>query len=366
VKFVSPLHELQKSVQAVQRAIPGSSTMPILLGILFEAKNGKLTLTGNNIELGIRCSFPVDIEQEGTVILPGRLFGDIVRKLNNSVVTIQKDDIADQVKIQAGNVVYNINHMQPFDFPALPIHECDFSFTMPTTVFKTLAEQVAFAAGDDESRRFLSSVCLDFKGSTLVAVATNTFRLALKEVNIQSDFSKAEQILIPAKILTEISRIVDFESEIKVSVGKRKIFFEVGNTYIASRLIDEDYIDYPRIIPSKFQTRLLVNRIALLEATERVHLLSDKAIRFSVNDGVCNIMANEPTLGYAKEDVHVAQSGENMDIAMNARYVIDALKSMETEEVEIDLIDSIRPVVIRQKDDTKYIQLIMPVRIKEG
>lgn len=366
MKFISPLHELQKNVQAVQRAIPGTSTMPILLGILIEAKEGQLILTGNNIELGIRCSFSVDIEQEGAVVLPGRLFGDIVRKLNSSVVTIQKDNIADQVKVQAGNGVYYINHMQPVDFPALPIHECDFSFSIPAAVFRTLTEQVAFAAGDDESRRFLSSVCLDFKGSTLVAVATNTFRLALKKVNIESDFSKPEQILIPAKILTEVSRIVDSDSEIKVSVGKRKIYFEVGNIYIASRLIDEDYIDYPRIIPSKFQTKLIANRIALLEATERVNLLSEKAIRFSVNDGICNVSANDPALGQANEDVHVLQNGDNMDIAINARYVIDALKSMETEEVEVNLIDSIRPVVIKQKDDDRYIQLIMPVKIKEG
>lgn len=366
MKFTAPIHELQKSIQAVQRAVPGSSTMPILLGVLIEAKEGELILTGNNIELGIRCSIPADVAKEGAVVLPGRLFSDIVRKLNSPVVTVEKDDIADQVKITAGNAVYFINHMQPLDFPALPVHECDFSFSMPTTVFKTLTEQVAFAAGDDETRRFLSSVCLDFKGSVLIAVATNTFRLALKEVNIESDFSKPEQILIPAKTLTEISRIIDSETEIKVSVGKRRVYFEIGNIYIVSRLIDEDYIDYPRIIPSKFQTKVIANRLALLEATERINLLSEKAIKLSLNDGVCHVSANDPTIGQANEDLDVLQKGDNIDIAINARYMIDALRVMETEEVEIHFIDSIRPVVIKQKDDDKYIQLIMPVKIKEG
>ena len=139
---------------------------------------------------------------------------------------------------------------------------------------------MAFAAGEDEASRFLSAVCFDFKGSTLTAVATNTFRLAIKEVNIDSDFSKPEQILIPAKIVSEISRIIDAESEIRISVGKRKIYFEVGTIYIVSRLIDEDYIDYARLIPTQFQTKLVINRNAFLEAIERVSLLSEKAIRF--------------------------------------------------------------------------------------
>jgi DNA polymerase-3 subunit beta len=366
MKFTASLYELQKSVQAVQRAVPGSSTMPILLGILIEAKDGKLTFTGNNIELGIRSSCPADIEQEGDIVLPGKLLNDILRKLNDSFVVFEKDDSVDQVKIKAGNAVYWINHMQATDFPALPVHECEFSFSMPSVIFKSITEQVAFAAGEDEARRFLSAVCFDFKGSTLTAVATNTFRLAIKEVNIDSDFSKPEQILIPAKIVSEISRIIDAESEIRISVGKRKIYFEVGTIYIVSRLIDEDYIDYARLIPTQFQTKLVINRNAFLEAIERVSLLSEKAIRFSIQNGVCNILANDPAFGQVNENMAIVQDGKDIDIAINVRYVIDALRAMETEEINVNFIDNIRPVLIKQKDDDRYIQIIMPVKIKEG
>ncbi|NLY77128.1 MAG: DNA polymerase III subunit beta [Tissierellia bacterium] len=356
---------LASHISIVQRGISARSTLQILDGILLEAYNGKLKLTSTDLEIGIETHLDCNVIEEGSIVINSRIFGDIIRKLPNSIISIEVKD--NNINIKCESSEFNILGSNPFDYPELPKLIDEDSFRIPGDLFKNAIKKTVFATAKDETRPILTGVLLEIEGNKCSFVSLDGYRLALSNLSISTD--KDIRVIIPGRVLEELSKILgDDEEEVKISTSAGNIIFNLGDTIVTSRLLEGQFLNYKDIIREEHDTRIEVNRKSLQDSLERASLLAkeEKAnlVKLNIQDNEVIVKSNTE-IGNVYEKIESKQEGDNVNIAFNSKYLLDGIKVIDSEEIELSFMGSLNPCIIKPVDDKNYTYLVLPVRLAQ-
>ncbi len=367
--------ELAAGVAAVQRAVSSRTTLPILSGVLIETTPEGLRLVGTDLELSVETFIPVSFSVQAAMVLPARYLGEIVRRLPEREVKVAFDGARRVATICSGKAVYDINSMEPAEFPLFPQVEGNVWWKIPGKDLAQSVRQTAFAAATDENRPFLTGVLVAWDGGEVKLVATDTFRLALRKVQADGDGKADEspavrQMIVPARAFAEVGRIVQGEGdEVEIYASPNQVAFKCRKTTIVSRLIDGQFPNYERVIPRGWKSRMVVDRVRLMDAVERVAVLGKDefgTVRLGFGGDTVTISANAPEVGTAFEEVGVAgNEGEKGETALRSRYLLDVLRAVDDEELALEATGPVSPVVLKHAgaEAGDYLYLIMPVTV---
>ena len=349
--------DLSKHINIAQKGISSRTTLQILDGILLEAKNNKLKLTGTDLEISIETYVDCEIEQEG---------GIVVNKLPSAPIYIKVDE-TNNINIKCENSEFNILGNSPQEYPDLPIILESNSFELPKDLFKTAIRQTVFATTQDETRPSLTGVLIEIANSKISFVALDGYRLALRKLPINSNIDM--KIIIPGRALNELNKILDDnEEDIKIASAPGHVIFNVGDTVVYSRLLEGQFFNYREIIRKDHKTSVVVNKKFFQDSLERASLLAkeEKAnlIKLSVMDEEILIKSNSE-IGNVNEKIIAKSNGENINIAFNSRYILEGIKIIDAEEIELNFMGSLNPCIIKPVDEDNYTYLVLPVRLAQ-
>lgn len=367
MKITCAKDKLNYAVQAVQKAVASKTPLPILTGIYLSAKNGKLELQATDYEIGISCTIEAEVHEPGDTVLSGKYFQEMVRKLPGDTVQLESSKEDRTIKINSNFSQFNLLSLPAEEYPVLKRPTGDNLFTVKDEVLKDLIKKTVFACSTDEARPIFTGGLLEADQDGIRMVATNTHRLALKKADADPAANPIKMI-IPAKILNELARVLNYEEPMDVTVYwlKNQVMFVFDDIYIISRLIEGQFPDYNKVIPASFNTTVKINTSDFLDAVERVSLLARDGeyniIKFAFGGDMVTITSNNPDIGKAYETVAAQISGNDLEIAFNAKYVTDILKNINSEEMTFALNTPLSPARIKPLDDDNYTYIITPVR----
>lgn len=365
MKFKVNQRELSKHINIVQKSISSRTTLQILDGILIEAKNNKLKLTGTDLELSIETFIDCEILEKGSIVVNSRIFGDIVKKLENDMITITVDKTTINIKCQ--NSEFNISGNPGEDYPDLPLVVERDSFNISMDIFKTVIRKTVFSTTTDETRPTLTGVLVELENGFISFIALDGYRLAFKKLPINSDAET--KMIIPGRSLNEINKILDEkEEDLKISVAPSHIIVNLGDTTIYSRLLEGPFFNYKDIIRSEHKTIVRVNRQDFQNSLERASLLAkqEKAnlVKLSLIDNKLNIKSNTE-VGNVFESIDAETDGEDVNIAFNSRYILEGIKAIDDEEIRLNFMGSLNPCIINGIEEENYTYLVLPVRLAQ-
>lgn len=355
--------DLSKCISIVQKGISSKSTLPILSGILLEAEEGKLKLTGTDLEIGIKSSIDCDIIEEGSIVITSRIFGDIVRKLPDLPIDINVKD--NNVHIICGNSKFNLIGQPSIDYPQLPeIFEGSY-FEIPKDLLKSMIRQTIFAAAQDETRPILTGALFETSNNSASLVAIDGYRLAVKKVPVS--VNEDIKVVIPAKTLNEVNKILeDDDAEVKISCTQGNVIFNFGDTIITSRLLEGQFLNYNDIIRNEYKLKIRVKTRDLQECLERASLLAregkNNLVKLDISDDRLIITSNSE-IGNVYEELPIKLEGNDIKIAFNSKYILEGIKAIDSEEIVMDMISNVNPCIIRPVEDNSYTYLVLPVRL---
>ncbi|MBO1514965.1 DNA polymerase III subunit beta [Metabacillus bambusae] len=376
MKFIIQRDQLVQSVQDVMKAVSSRTTIPILTGIKIVANSEGVTLTGSDSDISIESFIPVEedgneiveIQQSGSVVLQARFFSEIVKKLPMDIVEIEVGN-QHSTMIRSGKAEFSLNGLDAEEYPHLPQIEEENMFKIPTDLLKAMIRQTVFAVSTSETRPILTGVNWKLENSELICIATDSHRLALRKAAINTESQSLYNVVIPGKSLSELSKILDDTSDlVEIVITENQVLFKAKNLLFFSRLLDGNYPDTSRLIPSESKTNMTINSKEFLQAIDRASLLAKEArnnvVKLStITDGMIEISSNSPEIGKVSEEIQSSEiQGEELKISFSAKYVMDALKALEGTEIIINFTGAMRPFVIRTTQDDSMLQLILPVR----
>lgn len=370
MRFTTTKENLFRGISIVQRAVAPKSPHPALSGLLLEADRGGLRLTGTNLDLCIRCTVPIDGTdcQPGSIVLPARYLADIVRRLPDGLVNFLADLSSYNAALKYGRSQARLNGMDPADFQAEPSMVPKAELTLETGLLQNAVKQVVYAAGTDDLRPIFTGVLLEVADQELRMVATDTHRLAMHRARLPGEQAQLTNIIVPAKALSELARILSHteEEQVTVTMAENFVSFAVGGVQLLSRLIDGQYPDYRQVIPTAHRSRIARLETAVLApAVERAATLSlDDApiVSFTVEADLLTATADSQ-VGSVREEIPVKHEGERIALTLNATYILDALRGAAGEAVALEFNGPIGPLVVRPHDDGDYLALVLPVRL---
>lgn len=357
------------------KAISPRTTLPILNGIKLEVKEDHLLLTGSDSEISIEITIPTEINNEeileisetGTVVLSGRFFVDIIKKLSGNFVQLETND-AFQTKITASQSEFNLSGNDPDQYPLLPEVNDEESIILPSAVLKTIINQTNFAVSLSETRPVLTGVNWQFDDKGIQFTATDSHRLALRRLEGDQFGMDSMHAIIPGKSLNELNKIInDSDEEVEIHFSQNQVLISYGNMRFISRLLEGNYPDTSRLFPENYETKVTVNNGEFYHAIDRVSLLAreggNNVIRMSVENGNVALSSNSPEVGTVHEDISTGNvEGENLKISFNSRYMMDALKAINDDEVTIEFFGTMRPFTLKAAESDAVVQLILPIR----
>lgn len=361
MKFRCDRDDLSEALQIVQRGVSSRPGIPALTGVLLEsADDGTLTLTTTDLEVSARLSIAVQVQEAGTALVPARLLGDTVKSLSEAPVDFETDQ--SQAHIRCAAYEGALRLLPVDDFPGLQ-EPSGTAISVEPAAFAEAVAQVSRAASKDEARPVLTGVLLEISREGVVLVATDSYRLAVRDLVATAD-GEAKAI-VPERALTEAGRAaVDQKAGVEASVNASQIAFRVGSLTLTSRLIEGEFPNYRQLLPETVESRLTISRQQLLEAVRRVGLLARDTtpVRLEFNALGVKLSSSSPDLGQAVETVEARYEGEDLVAAFNPQYLVDGLTAATGESVRIDVRDGLKPGVIRgETDELTY--LVMPVRL---
>ena len=373
MKIICEKEKLLKGINSVVRGVATKTTMPILEGILIQTNNNELKLTTYDLELGIEYIIECNVLEEGNTVVNATMFCEIIRKLPDTEIKIELNENKLLV-IECEGSLYKLSTMNPEEFPELPKIEIENSINMDQTVLKNMIRKTIFAVSIEENRPIFTGCLFEVINNSLNVVAIDGFRMGWvsNSLNIQINNFKA---VIPGKTLNEVNKIIlDSFENIKIGVSKNQAVFEMENCKIVTRLLEGEFLNYASVIPSNWETRILVNKNNLQNCFERVSLISSSSIekekkypvKISIDVGKILISCTNQT-GDAKEEIYTQTEGKALEIGVNPKYFLDALKVIEDEEIFIEFGTNISPCVIKPIEDLSknYTYMILPIRMKE-
>jgi DNA polymerase-3 subunit beta len=385
VKFRCERDALSEAIGSAGRAVASrSGALPILSGLLVHSGADEIQLAGSDLELTIRVSAPAEIDQEGAAVLPARLFGDIVRSLEPGAVSVDVGE--DEARIESGRSKFSLRVLAAEDFPRLP-EVAGSGVRMDTTALAEALRQVIPAASRDDARPILTGVLLVSEGAGLRLVATDSYRLGVRDLpgesvlaaHLAGAAAEGRNVLVPAKALGELQRLLGSgggpgsaaapgtENTVELSFSDRDACFDTGRARVSTRLIEGQFPNYQQLIPSGYPNRLVVAREALIEAVKRVRLIGrdrDNApIRLTMTPSEFKLSTIVHDVGEANEELDAKYEGTETTIAFNPEFLLDGLGAISTEEVSLETLDTSKPAIVRSADGGDFLYLLMPVRV---
>lgn len=364
MKFTCHKHKLQEGILVTQKAITGKTTMPILEGIYIKAENEGLTLIGSDVDISIETVVEADVQKTGVVVIDSKIFGEIIKKLPDSDITIEVVE-NNTIQITCEKSVFNVVYMNADEYPELPSIDKDNNIKIKQDILKNMIKSTSFAIAQDETRPILQGVLVEIKDKNINLVALDGYRLAIKSEFIENNIDV--EVVIPGKTLNEVYRILeDNDSTIDITFTNNHILFNLNKTKIISRLLEGKFVNYKSLLPEEFKILVTVKRQELQNSIERASLMAKEGnsslIRLSIQDDTL-ILTSNSQLGNVREEVEINLQGESIEIAFNARYLLDVLKRMEEEEISLQLTSSVSPCIIKNQNTESYKYLVLPVRL---
>jgi len=362
MKFNVEKDLLLSAIQTVQNVITPKSALPILSNILMEIQGDKLRLTATDLDIGISCVIPVNIQEVGAITIPAKRFGDIVRELPSDKisVTTKKNNL---VAIETESCQFKIMGLAREEFPKLPEFKDKEVIKLEQITLKEMLGLTSFAVSFDESRYILNGILFQISKNNLVMVATDGKRLSIVERKLKNDADREIRIIVPIKTIHELNRNLKEEGELSLILGDNQVLFDLGSIVVISRLIEGEFPDYRQVIPPVSENKMRVAREQLLLAVKRAALLSTpdyQAVKFELFKNKLVVSKSTPDIGESREEVAVEYQGKEMAIGFNPGYVIDVLKNLQAEKLEMELNDSEKPGVIRTNG---HVYIVLPMRL---
>ena len=363
MKFRCDGLELSEAINMVSKAISNKTTSQILEGIKLVCADDKLVLTATDLEMSVEKTIKAEVESSGETVVPGRLFGEYIRKLTNEQIECELNE-KNQLRIAYTDSEGVLQCMEISEFPQIKEVEKTNFFEITKENFKSLINNVFYAVAQDDSRPILKGILIETAGNSVKAVAVDGCRLSIankKLENSTTDFN----IIVPGKNINEIVKMMDNEGNIKVFVHSNNIMVDLGDTIVVNRLIDGQFINYRQIVPKEFSTVVTINKEQLEDAIDRASVLSridkNNLVKFDIKEKNLMLTSNSE-IGNTKENITVGVKGNDLNISFNSKYFSDCLRVIDNSYVKMNLNSAIQPCVITPCEGDDFMFLILPVR----
>lgn len=366
MKFRCERDVLGEALGAAARAVSSrGGSLPVLSGVRLDLHGDELTLTGSDLDLTISVTIPVAAEGSGVIVLPARLVSEIVRALEPGAVEIESEE--SEVRITAGRSQFSVRLMPAEEFPQLP-EPSDGGVTLTAEQFSEALRQVVPAASADDARPILTGVLLTSEGDGLRLVATDSYRLAIRDLPGASVLEEGQRVLVPSRALSELQKLLGDAEEITLRLGERDASFELDGVRLTTRLIEGEFPNYQSLIPSSHPNRLTVGREVLLDAVRRVRIMARESsqatpVRLVQRPDSLELMAVSQEHGQAHEEIDAKYEGAELTVAFNPDFLIAGTEATTGDEISLESIDALKPALVRSAENPDFLYLLMPVRV---
>jgi len=362
MKFKVEKEVLLSAIQTVQNVITTKATLPILSNILIETQGNELRLTATDLDIGISCVIPVDIQEQGAITVPAKRFSDIIKELPIESVSVATKK-NNQINIESELCQFKIMGLAKEEFPKLPEFKDKEVIKISQVLFKEVLDLTSFAVSVDETRYILNGILFKINKNNITLVATDGKRLAVVEKKLNYTSEKDLSIIVPIKTIHELNRNLKEDGEVSVILGSNQVLFDLGRVVIISRLIEGEFPDYKQVIPPPAENKMRINREQFLLAVKRAALLATpdyQAVKLEVFKNKVVVSKSTPDVGESREELGVVYQGRELAIGFNPVYLIDVLKNLNDETIDLELTDSEKPGVIRING---YVYIVLPMRL---
>lgn len=363
MKLICSKANLLSGVQTVSKAVPNKTTMSILECILVDATRGSITLTANDMELGIETTIDGQILEKGIIALDAKIFLEIVRKLPDNDIVIETD-ASYKTTITCEKAKFNIIGKSGEDFSYLPVIEREDSIIVSQFTLKEVIRQTIFSISDNDNNKLMTGELFDINGNMLKVVSLDGHRISIRKIELKDSY-EPKKVVVPGKTLNEVSKILPggADSDVSIFFTPKHIVFEFDQTTVVSRLIEGEYFRIDQMLSSDYETKVKVNKRVLLDCIDRATLLvkegDKKPIIINITDESMELKINS-SVGSMKEEIDIEKGGKDLMIGFNPKFLIDALRVIDEEEVELYMVNPKAPCFIKNQEES-YIYLILPV-----
>src|SRR6266513_563968 len=360
--------ELLAQLQTVTRVASTRSAVQALSGVMIAApEDADPELRATDMDIGLRAPLRCEVQRHGSAVLPARLLLDVTRSLSADETSLEVRSSEQDVELICGSAIFHLRLLRAEDFPTLPEPSAETRIVLPAEAFVATVTRVSRSASRDETRPVLTGILMSASAQELRMVATDSYRLSVKETQLQQPLQGSLEANVPARALQELVRISQQEAsdEVAVSVGKNQVVFELGHMVLSSRLIDGQFPNYRQLLPESVEHELRLATAEVTDVVRRVSLLAQKnaPLRLSFSEGSLTVSARTPDVGEASEAIPVPFQGEQFEIGFNPEFLRDGLESVEADELVLKLISPLRPGLIESPDSEDFLYLIMPIRL---
>jgi DNA polymerase-3 subunit beta len=371
MKLTCDRSALVDKLAILARGVSTRSALPVLSGIMLQAEDGRLDLYSTDMELSIKASLSTTVEHAGEIVVPARLFSDVVRNLSEEQVVIETGEAT--VAVNAGRAGFSLNAWSASDFPQTSAFDTSGAFAIGRQPFVETLNKVGRAASRDYTRPILTGVLMTIQGDTLKMVATDSYRLAVKETKLDAALEAEVQAIVPVKALGEVARLASGmpEGDLEVAIGENQALFKLadptGDVWIASRLVDGQFPNYKQLLPETFDHEVTLDRDGFIAAARRVSLLAQKnaPLRLSFAENRLTLKALTQDVGQAEESLDIEFDGEAFEIGFSPAYLVDGIDAIDDAAVRLRFTSPLRPGLVSgaADGDDKFVYLIMPIRL---
>jgi DNA polymerase-3 subunit beta len=358
---------LLSQLQTAARVASSRNPIQALSGIQIAAAGDGCEIRATDADVGLRVPIDAEVLREGVVVLPGRLLVDVVRALPAPAVSLELRAAEQDVELLSGNATFHIRTLRAEDFPPFSDPDPDNVVALPAEAFVTTALKVAGSASRDETRPVLTGILVSASDHELRMVATDSYRLSVKETRLEAPLAKGFEVNVPARALQELARIAAHadQEQLRITVRQNQILFEVGRVVLSSRLIDGQFPNYRQLLPESFEHELKVSASEMADVVRRVSLLAQKTapLRLAFAPGELTVSSQTPDVGEARESLPVAFQGEPIEIGFNPEFLRDGVEAIGDGDLMLKLISPLRPGLIEDADGKGFRYLIMPIRL---
>jgi DNA polymerase-3 subunit beta len=353
---------LMSGIQVVQNIVSSKTTLPILSNILMDGTKSKLKLNATDLDIGISCEIAVETIEEGSITIPAKRFSDIIKEMpvGDILIHVKKNN---HIDIEGSHCRFKLIGLPKEEFPRFPEFKDREVVKISQNLLKNMLNLTSFAVSHEESRYVLNGVLLEISGDILRMVATDGRRLAKIEKKINEPVKNDVSVIIPIKAVQEINRNLKDDGDVSFMVGINQVLFDIDSVLIATRIIEGEFPNYNQVIPKPTKNKITMNTQELLSSIRRANLLATpdfQAVKFEIFSDKMVISKNTPDIGESREEISVEYSGSEMIIGFNPQFLIDFLKNIDQEQIDMELLGADKPAVMRLGD---YLYLALPMRI---
>lgn len=369
MKFSCEKYLLQNAINTAIRAAASKSPIPALEGILITAEPDSVKITGFDLKKGIYTSVEANVREAGSIVVSAKLFGEMIRRIPDGIVTVTADEKQLNVNVKCAQSEFNFIGISSEEYPELPTVDGINHITLPQSILKNMITKTIFAVADSEVRPIYTGILFEIENTLLTLVAVDGYRMAKRVETVENGKLENCSFVVPGSTLSDIERICsDEEGKVEISVGAKHISFVIGDTVVVSRRLEGEFLNYRRSLPDKFTTSVKINRAEFMGAIERVSIIvSEKntsPVRMTLSDGKMNLLCLTP-LGRADDICTFEGDAQPLEIGFNSRYLMDALKAANDEELLLNFNTPSSPCVICATDNSDaYRYMILPVRLR--